>query len=256
MKRIACLITALVLLLAGCSERDPSDPSERQSLNEIPEEVSAESARESSSSEITAASLTLPAEEEIIQNNGVGGQVRPDDLKGQDLELYVTEGFTQNLSQGSVTSHSCWMVTEEALSGQIVSLCEKIWHYREVDMFADVLYGLPSEAEYYPSIVLASEKAVYRIHIINWEGEKYTDDFPIYRELKGKAAFIVSRYKRSEVPEGEPVFSFSFPARDTLNSPTGRGWFSIYYEKQLLDELLELLGSVGPGNAEEVARYE
>ena len=187
----------------------------------------------------------------------IGGEVFTPDLRN-GVKVYVLDGYTDTWTLPDIyteTPHFEWLVTDETLSGQIQKICSYVRSYKEGSPY-DVLYGRNAVLEYYPQVCLAAGNIYYFVHIINWEW--YDGKVPansIYAEMSGQPLLHVFRYETAERPEENTLFE-AFHGKDSLNTDDfARGWYSVLPQKQL-DNLMELLNSVGAENAREVAFFK
>lgn len=183
----------------------------------------------------------------------VGGEISSSDFE-DGVEVYIEEGYAI-----TEAPHSIWLVSDEDIAEEILSFCGSVKQYRQVEKSSDIMYGEAGDFEYLPRIYLVTDEICYSVEILNWEnysGDEWSQ-FPIRQERSGEPTMHVFRLDLSLMPENKTPYSFakeSF-ASDTMNSESGVGWFSTMSQESM-DELLNLLRSIGTENAEIVEEIE
>jgi uncharacterized protein YcfL len=187
----------------------------------------------------------------------VGGEIfTPDFTAG--VKIYIEETYSKSMDGHDMlveTPHSVWLVSDEGIIEEILSLCGEITQYRQFEIVSDIMYGNTTVYEYLPRIYLVTDTVCYSIEILNWEN--YSGDewsyWPIRQELFGEPVLHVFRIDLSLMPESETAYSFvrNFFTRDSVNSEGGAGWYSTM-PQQSMNELINLLGNIGADNSEEI----
>ena len=205
---------------------------------------------------VTIIGFSIP----YLAHTGSGGELKSRDFRG-GFDLYVEESrvtwFPLDLYEEA--PHSSWRVTDEGVKDEIYELCAKIDFFRERSPVYDILLGSGDyKMEHLPVIYFDVGGYGYCIYIINWDnyaGSQW-NGWPILRERYGAPTFEIYRYSLENRAEGEDFFSFmnAQGGRDSQNREGGSGWYSTSSQERL-DGLLDLLYSIGEGNAEHCITY-
>lgn len=198
----------------------------------------------------------------MLNSKPVGGKIFTPDFEN-GVEVYVLEGhfsYFDDSRNFQVTPHSLWLVSDESLEEEILTLCEEGRQYREFEAVTDVMLGCPPVMEALPSLYLVADTFSYQITIRDWESysinQRLFSSEPVYEELSGKPVMRVSRIDMSSLPEDETPLDYvsGYNEPDSLNQEGGRGWYSTI-SRESMRKLMALLKSVGAENAEEVEEY-
>lgn len=190
--------------------------------------------------------LTVSCGQEGQEPELVGGEISTSDFE-DGVEIYIEEGYAT-----TKTPHSIWLVSDEDLVKEILSLCGSVKQYRQVEKSSDIMYGAAGDFEYLPRIYLVTDAICYSVEILNWKNYSGSEwfNFPIRQERSGEPTMHIFRLDLSLMPENKTPYSFAkeYFASDTMNSESGVGWFSTMPQESM-DELLSLLWSIGTENA-------
>ena len=170
-----------------------------------------------------------------------GGEIYASDFNEEYL-LYL-ESINIDSVSGKVISQF-YQINDDNISSELFNICCSINCYREIDAAKDIMLAGTQLQEELRLYFLTSNYC-YKIIPINWENYSSASwsQYPIKQERTNKPTLMIWRIDLSEIAaENHLSYAQTFNGKDSLNSESGRGWYSTL-ESGLYLKLIESISS-------------